>query len=223
MKMYGICHGLILGLLLTNIAYADVLNISVAQDATIISYSPTGNINNPNYLYTGSHSDGTRSESIFGFDMSALTSLSGITINSITFNAYNIYNNGDGYIDIALGNNDAWVDTGTTWNTDSGNHGSAIDSQLVTANDLNSYISWDISAIDSAEFTVDNYLTFYLFGSVTGQNWHDFQPLENYDSHEAFLSIDYTVSAVPIPAAVWLFGSGLLGLVGLSRRNKVTV
>lgn len=28
------------------------------------------------------------------------------------------------------------------------------------------------------------------------------------------------VSAVPIPAAVWLFGSGLLGLAGIARRRK---
>ena len=28
-------------------------------------------------------------------------------------------------------------------------------------------------------------------------------------------------SIVPIPAAVWLFGSGLLGLVGMARRKKV--
>jgi len=27
--------------------------------------------------------------------------------------------------------------------------------------------------------------------------------------------------AVPVPAAVWLFGSGLLGLVGIARRKKV--
>jgi len=27
-------------------------------------------------------------------------------------------------------------------------------------------------------------------------------------------------SAIPIPAAVWLFGSGLLGLVGMARRKK---
>ena len=27
-------------------------------------------------------------------------------------------------------------------------------------------------------------------------------------------------SAIPVPAAVWLFGSGLLGLVGLARRKK---
>ena len=28
------------------------------------------------------------------------------------------------------------------------------------------------------------------------------------------------VSAVPVPAAVWLFGSGLIGLLGLARRKR---
>ena len=30
---------------------------------------------------------------------------------------------------------------------------------------------------------------------------------------------DYAAAAVPVPAAVWLLGSGLIGLVGLRRRN----
>jgi hypothetical protein len=30
------------------------------------------------------------------------------------------------------------------------------------------------------------------------------------------------VAAVPVPAAVWLFGSGLLGLIGMARRPKTT-
>jgi hypothetical protein len=34
------------------------------------------------------------------------------------------------------------------------------------------------------------------------------------------VSISADVSAVPVPAAVWLFGSGLLGLVGVARRKK---
>ena len=31
---------------------------------------------------------------------------------------------------------------------------------------------------------------------------------------------DGDVAAVPVPAAVWLFGSGLLGLIGVARRKK---
>jgi len=34
------------------------------------------------------------------------------------------------------------------------------------------------------------------------------------------LHLEGTISAVPVPAAVWLFGSGLLGLVGVARRRK---
>ena len=34
------------------------------------------------------------------------------------------------------------------------------------------------------------------------------------------LHMNGTVSAIPVPAAVWLFGSGLLGLVGVARRRK---
>jgi len=33
------------------------------------------------------------------------------------------------------------------------------------------------------------------------------------------ISFQGTVSAVPVPAAVWLFGSGLIGLIGLAKRK----
>lgn len=39
----------------------------------------------------------------------------------------------------------------------------------------------------------------------------------NWDST---ITIAYTYAAVPVPAAVWLFGSGLLGLIGMARRKK---
>jgi hypothetical protein len=32
--------------------------------------------------------------------------------------------------------------------------------------------------------------------------------------------IDNVHAAVPVPAAVWLFGSGLLGMIGVARRKK---
>jgi len=31
-----------------------------------------------------------------------------------------------------------------------------------------------------------------------------------------------SMSAVPVPAAVWLFGSGMMGLVGVARRRRVS-
>jgi hypothetical protein len=32
---------------------------------------------------------------------------------------------------------------------------------------------------------------------------------------------ELSVSAVPVPAAIWLFGSALVGFVGMSRRTSV--
>ena len=34
------------------------------------------------------------------------------------------------------------------------------------------------------------------------------------------MHLEGTVSAVPVPAAVWLFGSGLIGLIGIARRKS---
>lgn len=34
------------------------------------------------------------------------------------------------------------------------------------------------------------------------------------------LAVDSQVAAIPVPAALWLFGAGLLGLAGVARRNK---
>jgi len=46
----------------------------------------------------------------------------------------------------------------------------------------------------------------------------------NYDDLSLNIRSTYAVwsqpAVVPVPSAVWLFGSGLLGLIGLSRRNK---
>ncbi len=41
-----------------------------------------------------------------------------------------------------------------------------------------------------------------------------------FGSYYAWAVQSGDVSAVPVPAAVWLFGSGLLGLIGMSRRKK---
>jgi hypothetical protein len=43
---------------------------------------------------------------------------------------------------------------------------------------------------------------------------------KNYKSAGLAVTGSAEISAVPVPAAVWLFGSGLLGLLGMARRRK---
>jgi hypothetical protein len=40
------------------------------------------------------------------------------------------------------------------------------------------------------------------------------------EGYDAAPSLVGTTAVIPVPAAVWLFGSGLLGLVGVARRKK---
>ncbi len=60
----------------------------------------------------------------------------------------------------------------------------------------------DITGGESQSITIDGGVTDYFNGLVP------------------VMSLTITTSAVPVPAAVWLFGSGLIGLIGIARRKK---
>jgi hypothetical protein len=46
-------------------------------------------------------------------------------------------------------------------------------------------------------------------------------PMTQGDAVAMFAEGEIDVSAIPIPPAAWLFGSGLLGLIGIARRRKI--
>jgi hypothetical protein len=52
--------------------------------------------------------------------------------------------------------------------------------------------------------------------TAVGANWGTFAGGTYYE----VWSVDITPATVPVPAAVWLFGSGLVGLVGIARRKR---
>ena len=55
---------------------------------------------------------------------------------------------------------------------------------------------------------------------ITGTIFEFWNNNGSTDANKEFYISTMTVSAVPIPAAIWLFGSVMLGFVGIRRNNK---
>jgi PKD repeat protein len=73
---------------------------------------------------------------------------------------------------------------------------------------------WDFGDLTSAAGAITSH-TYDSPGTYTARLLVE-DEFGNFD----FDTIAITVSAVPVPAAVWLFGSGLLGVIGIARRKK---
>jgi hypothetical protein len=56
--------------------------------------------------------------------------------------------------------------------------------------------------------------------SLIGDVWYNSDFTAPLTPQPTLGGVTVTVSAVPVPPAVWLFGSGLLGLVGVARRRR---
>ena len=90
----------------------------------------------------------------------------------------------------------------------------------------------NFSGLSLSSDTIIGTLTFNAVGapgSSTLINLSDSLKWDGYFDAVSFnqIPVTYTgvtanVSAVPLPAAAWLFGSGLLGLLGLARRKAAT-
>ena len=58
----------------------------------------------------------------------------------------------------------------------------------------------------------------WLFGTTNGYQYHDYyKPFQLY----AWAVRPGDVAAVPVPGAFWLFGSAMVGLMGLKRRGSI--
>ncbi len=103
---------------------------------------------------------------------------------------------------------DSFLSRGTFRN----NQEVAVDRDSLSTTALVNAGSWGVTN-DTVDFTIDLAGTGLLDGSELALRWE-------FTCANDVIEGAVGVPAVPVPAAVWLFGSGLIGLVGVARRKK---
>ena len=100
-----------------------------------------------------------------------------------------------------------------------------IDNPLTAANELgtaDSYFNYDVTSLVAG---TSGSLSFMLDALNTRNNWPFLLGgggyIEDFNYESSTLSIE--TAPVPVPAAVWLLGSGLVGVFGFSREKSETV
>jgi len=120
------------------------------------------------------------------------------------------YESGEAYFDFGT--------TGVTWAGSTADYDYTFDVNL-TATQVAWGTYWDWSVSNDVPGLVVMDCPDTTIGTIcTGYGITPYGPFSaGYDEHYGYIGV---VSAVPVPASAWLFGSGLIGLVGLTRRKK---
>ena len=94
---------------------------------------------------------------------------------------------------------------------------------FIPVNDFFVVDGWTLDLTSLAVIDGANFLNLEGAGVLTG---HGFEATEAIWSFSAEIDTSYSmevtaagIPAVPVPAAIWLFGSGLIGLIGVARRK----
>jgi hypothetical protein len=93
-------------------------------------------------------------------------------------------------------------------------------------NNTNAYrykLNFNLDAAQTTAFMNNsNVVVDFADGVMALCGWWNYGNCIADEGDAPYAQVDYTyeVSSVPVPAAVWLFGSALLGLAGVARRKK---
>ena len=202
-------------------------NITIISAALI--FTGTSQAALVNISFTGSDEFGSSIETLFSFDSEdiltaqnsifgdgtvALTSAQYISGGTTTsFDVSNGYYGSDingETIEFRAGSNNNTLQLGSFMGGSADFRYNETDNTVSYSGTFNDPVtSWTDFLFEGSRFSVD----------IAAMQSGGFEGFMNYGSNIADYSVDtmnVSVSAVPVPAALWLFGSGLLGLMTIS-------
>jgi hypothetical protein len=223
----------LIGLLGTSPVNADTVILSPVDDTYVYSGEMTTNYGSDAVLSSGNAISGNTLQlwsSFLKFDLSSIPD--NLTITGAILHMYQV--NGAGILisgtDVSHVSNDVWSEATTTYD-----NRPDVGSVLGSSDDDRTHRDWsqwnllETGLWDSAADQVDNFLSISVSeaGGNSTHNWCSKEsnltnclatgetgPIDSL--RRPYLEVTY----VPLPAAVWLFGTGLLGLVGMAHRTK---
>ena len=154
----------------------------------------------------------------FNFAPSDRAAGTGSTVTLEVQGDFNLTTLGDGSVDVTLGN----VSEGQFTRVSP----EAYDVSAAGFANLNAYkykLNFDLNSAQTDSFLSNGGLVGMDFSAdVTALcGWFNYSNcLASGDAPFAAATYTYNIPEVPIPAALWLFGSALLGLAGIARRKR---
>jgi hypothetical protein len=195
--------------------YANTVNLNPTADTWISKLSPDTIYGNETSITSSLESNLPLAYALLKFDASSI--LSGQTIQSAILHLYQFGGGGTGEHPTVLYYyaNNSWAESTLTWN----NVSPAYEEVLLPGNGYGQShrgdSTWDFQWNPSWGNVISLIVAEYSSG-VQSHNWYS----KEYSDTALRPYLAITTTAVPIPAAIWLFGSGLLGLIGIRRFRK---
>ncbi len=115
------------------------------------------------------------------------------------------------------------------WNVDNFNGGAGAGTNFAP-NPVNSNTAYDTFSTGSATNAAgtingaayDGTTAILVKGGTIGDDWGGFLGAQYFEVWNVAFAKTGDLTTVPLPATIWLFGSGLVGLYGASRRKQKT-